>query len=941
MYYQNVRGLRTKSNELLASTHSLEYDIVFLSETWLNDGFLDSEIFDSRFNVFRRDRNYDELDCQRGGGVLIATSNIFQASVVDTPVNLAFEDVWVSLLFNQIKVIICCVYIPPNSSVECYQSFCNTCESLKNRYENCKFIVCGDFNLPNVQWSVEDDTLVPLALNSPSAETVMESMFFLELQQINPHLNSHNRILDLIFADDVFAKSTILLSSNPLVGIDTYHPPIECYFDIYYTPELKNSSTSSYYVFDRVDFSELNKFYGSIDWSFICTTSDIDLAVQKFYEILFEGIDIYVPKRTFKSQKYPCWFDKELRKLIAKKNRLHKKFKRSGSQVDYEAFSSIRREVKFRTDLCYLTFVSRAEHLIPENIKHFWSYMKNLTGVSNLPSIMQFMDQSLNNSHDIADAFASHFQSCYSNHDDVVLTGNCPVEFSSVLSSHIFSNEEISAKLSSLDVSKKAGPDGIPPLLLKSCCTSLVIPLKSLFQKSMDAGYFPLTWKNSNLLPIFKSGDRSIVGNYRGISLLSAIPKLFESVLTDEIFNTYKSYIIPEQHGFFKNRSTCTNLAVYQNFLISSIEAGYQVDSVYTDISKAFDSVCHSLLIKKLSEIGVSGSYIKLIESYLSLRRQRVIVCGSFSRYISVTSGVPQGSHLGPVLFILFINDVISCFRSSQCLLYADDLKLFSTAGPGSVGLQSDLDRFVIWCESNYLSINISKCRSISFYKRRNPLGNTYTIGNTTIERVSSINDLGIIFDTDLTFNSHIDSIVLKGFRMLGFIKRNSKHITDTKAITCLYNCLVRSLLEYCSVIWAPRYDCHIQRVERVQSKFLKYLLYKFHFPHSNIPYDTRLQLCGVNSLECRRRKAYLLFLHKLLNGGIDCTSLLNLIMFLVPTRRTRQTQLFYEQYHRTNYGFNAFVDRLLQNYNKFFPYCDIFSQSLDSVKRMLRDLSL
>lgn len=418
--------------------------------------------------------------------------------------------------------------------------------------------------------------------------------------------------------------------------------------------------------------------------------------------------------------------------------------------------------------------------------------------------------------------------------------------------------------------------------------------------------------------------------------MLSAMPKIFESILTDDIFHTYKHHIAPEQHGFFKGRSTSSNLALYQDFIISSVESGKQVEVIYTDLARAFDSVCHTLLIQKLARIGISGSYLKCISSYLTGRRQCVSVCGSFSDDFIVTSGVPQGSHIGPVLFLLFFNDVVGCFEHSQCLLYADDLKFFSVS-EGCGDLQGDLDRLVEWCDNNYLSLNVVKCKSMRFSRRRIQTVSTYLIKNENIETVASTNDLGVIFQSDLSFNLHIDSIVLKALRMLGFIRRSTKYVVDTRAIVCLYYSFVRSILEYCSGIWSPTYACHIDRIERVQNKFVKYLLYKFHFPYAGVPYEVRLQLCGMKSLEQRRKEFLLLFLFKLTSGLTDCGELLEKILFKVPTRPTRQTQLFYEMPHRTNYGTCSFMDRMMKNYNVYFSNHDIFSfRTLPCFKRSI-----
>ena len=928
--------MRTKTDNLFRSSFACNHDVIILTETWLNDSFSSLELFNPQYTVFRKDRNYAELNIQRGGGVLIATTNRLTSAVILTPIVNEYEDLWIQLhTANGVKLIIGCVYLPPNSSLDRYESFSTTCERLRNNYENHKFLIYGDFNLPSVRWIEEDGCMVPIELQSSSAEITFDTMYFLQLQQVNCITNSLGRTLDLFFVDD-FNQPFVSESPFPLVPVDSFHPATETLLNLEHKETFSNRDTFRVYQFHRANFTDLNRCLDQMDWSFISEIANIDSMICCFYEVLYDAINQFVPTKVVMTDKYPKWFDKELRKCIAQKNKLYNKYKRSRLISDYEAYSNVRREVRVQTDMCYLLYVTNTEHLIPQNIKHFWTFINSLKKDSNMPSHMKYQDRNLDGSVDIAEAFASHFQSSYSDLSDVDLSAMEPVKYATTLSSHVFNMYEIVEKLSALDTAKKAGPDGIPAVLLKNCSPSLALPLQLLFQRSLDSGYFPKEWKRSSLLPIFKSGDKSDIANYRGISILSAIPKLFESILTDEIFATFKNNIIPEQHGFFQGRSTATNLVLYQSFLISSLEAGQQVDCIYTDLSKAFDSVCHPLLIKKLSEIGFSGSYLSWIRSYLDNRRQSVEVCGKTSREVLVTSGVPQGSHIGPMLFLLFINDVTTCFKYSKVLMYADDLKFYNVVDASSNGLQSDLDNFVSWSSCNLLNINVSKCKSISFYRLKDPTATTYTIQNDSIEAVNSINDLGVIFDRQLSFSLHVESIVLKAFRLLGFIKRNTKYINDTKAIMCLYNCLVRSILEYCSVVWAPSYAVHRNRLERVQNKFCKYLLYKHRFPCSDLTHEVRLMLCGIKSLEQRRKDALFMFIYKLFTNRIDCSSLLGQISLLVPLRLTRQQQLFHEAYHRTNYGQSACIDRLARNYNVFYSDCDIFSSSLTGIKSLI-----
>ena len=203
VYYQNVRGLRTKTNQLLMGSLSCDYEVVALTETWLNSDFASAEFFSSAYTVYRRDRMYEELDCQRGGGVLIAVSNSVQSSLISTTIKAYYDDIWIELRTPNATFIIACVYFAPNLGVHIYQSFCDCCEQLKNRYASSKFIIYGDFNLPHIDWYVEEDTvLVPRCVLGAAACVVLDTMCYLEMQQFNNVSNHCGRYIDLIFAED-------------------------------------------------------------------------------------------------------------------------------------------------------------------------------------------------------------------------------------------------------------------------------------------------------------------------------------------------------------------------------------------------------------------------------------------------------------------------------------------------------------------------------------------------------------------------------------------------------------------------------------------------------------------------------------------------------------------------------------------------------------------
>lgn len=405
--------------------------------------------------------------------------------------------------------------------------------------------------------------------------------------------------------------------------------------------------------------------------------------------------------------------------------------------------------------------------------------------------------------------------------------------------------------------------------------------------------------------------------------------------MTEELYLNCKNSIASEQHGFYKGRSTATNLLIYEHFLSQALEAGHQVDCIYTDIAKAFDSVHHGILRAKLETMGVRGNYLQWIVSYLSQRRQCVKIGDCLSNPIFVHSGVPQGSHIGPVLFLLFFNDVTKCFNYSNCLLYADDLKFFTTVSSDSDtnALQADFDKLNAWCHRNALRLNVSKCRVLRVTRSTRSVFYNYHLDGTTVDSVNQFNDLGVIFDANLTFIPHIDEVVLRSFRMLGFVRRSTQHIQDCKAILALYFSFIRSILEYNSTIWSPFYQCHIQKLERVQNKFVKFYLFKYRFPYQEISYSDRLKLVGIPSLQTRRDNAAMFFLHKIINGYINCHEIISFFNLRVPTIRTRQFDLFYIPFHRTNYGMNCCVSKMASLYNESYKDYDIFAMSFSKFK--------
>lgn len=326
-----------------------------------------------------------------------------------------------------------------------------------------------------------------------------------------------------------------------------------------------------------------------------------------------------------------------------------------------------------------------------------------------------------------------------------------------------------------------AGPETLSPYFLKRCWSQLETPILHIFNSSLAQGHFPEPWRFSHVLPIFKKGDKHDVRNYRPISILGILSKLFDAIMTSVLIDFLLASIAREQHGFVAGRSTLTNLLIFIDYLSEALESSNQLDAINTDFSKAFDTVRHDLLLSKLSHVGVNGRMLCWLASYITGRCFSVRVGDSLSDPVSVTSGVPQGSHLGPLLFCVYINDLVANLEFVKILLYADDIKLYSVvhSDADAQRVQRDLDTLLDWSNRNGLRLNLIKCFIISFSRCRSPLVFDYVLGGASLQRTSVIRDLGVWFDSSLSFDNHIHYLCSKMSSLIGFLKRTTANFSD------------------------------------------------------------------------------------------------------------------------------------------------------------------
>lgn len=815
-----------------------------------------------------------------------------------------------------------------------------------NLTKDDRLCVLGDFNLSDVGWSnlPNSNEFLPSNVNKPFEITVIDTFLSLGLTQINTVLNKLNKVLDLIFINQDLNFS-LSESSFPFTAATAHHTALEIRIKAYKFAVGVNNNMVRYNYF-KANFDDLNYFIYSLNWENLLDNEIIAVCYESFLTHFLRLMEENIPLAKPPVYKLP-WYTSGLKKLKNLRNKYDKLYKLSNNAIDYANFKHYQREFNLLNKCLYNQYMMSFNGSIKQNPRRFFTFINSKRNCSSIPIIMKYKDLISSNLTDSLNLFSSYFQSNFNDDlspfDHIDLNGiNSSVDFSLML----ISEEDVVNGITKLSNSPKSDNDGISALVLKKCTRSIVHPLKIIFNKSLSAGYFIQRWKFTTILPIHKSGNKNDVCNYRPISKLTNVAKIFEHIIYDKIFFSLKRHISISQHGFMVGRSTTTNLAVFTNFCISSFEKGFQVDCIYTDFAKAFDRVPHNLLLAKLAKIGFRPPMLSWFRHYLTGRCSVVSVDDLKSNSFVPLSGIPQGSILGPLLFNIFINDISTIVKSSQCLLYADDLKIFKQISSvrDIMDLQNDLDRIVSWSDLNGLPLNVSKCFSMSFHRLRNSLPSLYKIKGLGLPSVDEIVDLGVVFDTKLSFNNHLNIMLPKAYSMFAFIRRNSDKCFDHYTKKTLFISFVRSKLEYASFIWGPNAKVHINRVERIQKKFIKYTLSFLNFPTDSLSnfipsYADKCSLIGMKTLEARRDILSLNFLYGIIWGLVDCQDLLQAIQINVPSRSLRFNSYFFNVgFHRTEYALNEPLTKVLRLYNKHCNQLDI-SFSHQHFKTILNNL--
>lgn len=722
-------------------------------------------------------------------------------------------------------------------------------------------VIGGDFNLPNFDWN-QQGAFSGATRGHAAVMSNFMNLFALTQTVLQPTRGNH--VLDLFLTNE----PDLLQSTLVIPGISD-HDIVVCEMNLGHI-KIDNSSTRRIYNYVKANTAEI---CNALDSYFIvfetlaesCTVSDLWIF---FKRKILELQERFVPTwiLTTRRNKSKPWFTKQLQRLTQRKQRIYRAFKNNPIDVNLNKLKAISSELKTKIAEAKCAYFESFQGKVKENPKELWKYIKkNKKDNVSVPTLLD-SDNIINKPIDKAQCFNSYFSSVFSlpvadnvRTERPVWGGVAPME------DILFDSHGINILLERSSVSKAAGPDGLPNALLKSCARSITPYLKVIFEKSLHDCALPNDWKIASVVPAHKSGARNVISNYRPISLTSVCCKILEHILYTSILKHIDGYSLfnPFQHGFRKGLSCVTQLTEFTHDIAQALDNRATVDCVFIDFRKAFDLVPHTLLVQKLSKFNINPKVISWIAEYLRERRQYVVVSGAASTIADVTSGVPQGSVLGPLLFLLYINDinenVTSCMR-----MFADDCVLYKkiTCESDNQIVQNDLDAIYTWCEKWGMKLNLDKTVSMTFSRKQVKTNFRYVVNNIILQTVSEYKYLGVYFTTSLSWHRHVDFTIAKASRSLGFIKRNTRQFPhDIREL--LYKTNVRSILEYACTVWDPPTNTDKEKIEKVQNLAARYVLGK---PKRGGDFSaTRArQTLKWDTLEHRRAKLRLKLFHSI-----------------------------------------------------------------------------
>ena len=812
----NFHGIMHVRELLSVMLEDIDPDIVIGTETWLNPTIKNSEFLPEDFNLYRRDRTENSW-----GGALIAVKKNITSEEIKSDDNA-------ECIFCKIKpnpkqsLVIGSVYRKPDNNLEKSTKMCEIMYDIVSRHTNADILIGGDFNLPDINWVSEEITRYQYKrdINQVFLNTTLD----LGLHQMVHENTRLKAILDLLFTN----QPNLIQKVKVEPGLSD-HDIVLVEYKVKLHRQKKQKRKLFLWKHANIDSmkNEINEFYHLFMQNHR-ETEDINKLWEYIKTNMLTILNENVPTKFTTRNPGKPWINTELKRTLRKKKRWFKKYKACPSESIKEKYQDLKREAQKQCREAYVNYVNSAIMDDHSNCKKFWAYIKSKNKeVNGVVPLINKNGTIAREAVEKANALNEQFSSVFSDADGT-FSGKLPKKIEDKMDHIQITEEGISKLLSNLCETKATGPDNISAKFLKTFATELAPVYRFLFQTSLDQCKVPDDWKEANITPIFKKGERNKPENYRPVSITSISCKMLEHILCSNISRhlDQNNILTDAQHGFRRHRSCETQLITTCDDFVNTINEKGQTDAVLLDFSKAFDKVHHQSLLVKLENYGIANNTHKWISSFLTNRSQKVMVDNALSSALPVLSGVPQGSVLGPLLFLIYINDmpdVVS--QGSKLKLFADDSLLYrEVKSPTDADiLQKDLNALQEWERDWRMEFHPKKCQVISITNKRKPLHMNYTIHGESLERTTKACYLGVTLDEKLTWNQHINKICQKANQKLGFLKRNLRNCPkDAKEKA--YKAFVRPTLDYSACVWDPHTQKNIKQVELIQRRAYRFV---------------------------------------------------------------------------------------------------------------------
>ena len=924
--HYNVQSIIHKIDVL--GSELLNFDILTFSETWLNNSVNDSEvIIDSFSHPERKDRASDN----HGGVLVYVKEGLPYKRRIDLEIN-KLECIWIELILNRKHVLLGVFYRPPNS------------DALYNRLIEDSIHLAADTNIGNIIVTGDLNYNMLTPTSARKIESICQQLSLSQIIEDATHFTEHSSsLLDLFLVSD---KDNVIFSGvgDPFLNQDVrYHCPVFAYFK-FWKPK-RRSFTRKIWKYSHGDYDKLRSDIRQTDFSTL-KHENINTYSQNISNYLLQLSNSCIPNYNITVRpSEPPWLSTELKRSIRARKRAYKRAKTSQSAYHWAKFRELRNKATAILRKSKENYYKNLSLRLRDNSltsKDWWKVLKHFISTSNcqnsIPALISD-NEYIYDDYNKANLLNTFFQQQTKLNDTNIEPPNTPNITNETLQSIVITPLEVETILKSLPLGKASGPDEINNRVLREAANELSILLCDLFNYSLTKSQVPDKWKEANVCAIFKKGDKSLVSNYRPISLLSNIEKVFERIIFKHVYNFIheNSILTHRQSGFRPQDSTVNQLAFLYNSYCEALDAGKEIRVVFFDVSKAFDRVWHKGLLEKLKSIGIDGALLSWFSSYLSNRRQRVIIPGTFSDWTTIEAGVPQGSILGPLLFLLYINDIVTEIQS-DIRLFADDTSLsiiVEHPDTANQALTSDIRKIQNWADKWLVTFNPSKSESMTITRKINkPYHPPLNMYNQQIVEVPYHKHLGVCLSNDCSWHNHINYVKNKAWAKI-YVLRKLKYMLDRKSLEIAYFTFIRPVLEYADVIWD---NCTVNdknELDKIQNEAGRIVtgatkLVSIHDLYSETGWET---------LSARRCKHKLILFYKMMNGQtpdyLSCLTPPTIAELSDYNLRNRDD--ISTIHSRTSLYYNSFLPSTIREWNSL-PLSLRQAPTLTCFKRKLND---